>query len=94
MSRSYKKNPFYTDGGAGIPKFFKRLANKKVRKYHKKIANGNAFKKINCSYDIHDFICYWSWKDALHQYYKDNCYNRFSSEQELYNFWSKYHKRK
>ena len=49
MSRSVKKNPYSTDN----KKFYKKLSNKKVRKYKKyEIKNGKSYKKIYSSYYI------------------------------------------
>jgi len=56
MSRSKKKISIYTDGRAGTPKYFKRVANKVVRK-SKEVPNGKAYKKLYCSWNIHD----WKW---------------------------------
>jgi len=59
MSRSYKKTPIIKllpsskHGGA---KWFKRDANKKVRK--SECQDGGYYKKLYCSYNIHDFILY------------------------------------
>ena len=46
MSRSYKKNPIYTDGRTPTPKRNKRHANKRIR--HNKIIlpNGKAYKNF------------------------------------------------
>ena len=51
MSRSYKKTPYW-----GQPKdsTYKRLSNKKIRRFRDTLANGSAFKRIQCSYDICD----------------------------------------
>lgn len=51
MSRSYKKKPVFTDNAS---KKHKRLANKKVRKA-KNVTNGNQYKKVSESWDIHDW---------------------------------------
>lgn len=54
MSRSRKKTSSYTDGRAGTPKYFKRVANKVVRK-SKEVPDGRAYKKLYCSWNIHDW---------------------------------------
>lgn len=53
MSRSYKKNPGYTDHSKSTYKD-KRFANKKVRKT-KNISNGGAYRKVYESWNICDF---------------------------------------
>ena len=97
MSRSYKKHPVITDGSAGITKIFKRFANKKVRNYRKKIAKGKSFKRLFCSYDIHDYISRWSWAEAKKEYESDPygyLKNEYPTLKEFYKYWSKYYKRK
>lgn len=59
MSRSYRK-PYITDGYGGKRRqFYKRYANKKVRRTVV-IANGGAYKKVSCSWDICDYKIYYS----------------------------------
>jgi hypothetical protein len=53
MSRSVKK-PYYTDSNIGA----KRYANKVVRRYKGVLANGKAYKKVYCSYNITDWIMF------------------------------------
>ena len=71
MSRSYKHHPYYTDGRTPTPKRQKRFANKKVR--HTKLLplKGRGYKKVFCSYDIHDFCSYWSREEARLDYETD-----------------------
>ena len=52
MSRSYKKNVRFRDYLE--TKFYKRYANKVVRRYKGEIADGKAYRKVFCSYAIHD----------------------------------------
>lgn len=97
MSRSYKKHPYCTDEKAKSTSLSKRYANKVVRKYKHKIANGKAYKCLFCSYEIHDFIIRWSWKEAKKEYesYSNTWLtNHCKNLKELYKHWSKYHKRK
>ena len=54
MSRSYKHTPGFTDYSKYRRKAFKRLANKKVRRY-KDIMDGAFYKKIADSWNICDF---------------------------------------
>ena len=98
MSRSYKRSPVFTDGTRKTTKEMKRMANQKVRHYKKGLPQGKAYKKLFCSYDIHDYINYWSWSEAKSDYLSGNCssyiYNRFPNLKSYYNYWSKICKRK
>ena len=77
MSRSYKKSPVYTDRPHGA-KYWKRVSNKKVRRYKGKLANGKAYKKIYDSWEIHDYISYWTKQEAINDYYMhSSSYNPF-----------------
>ena len=90
MSRSYKKHPYFTDGRNGR-KIKKRYANKTVRNYNKKIAKGNAFKHLYCSWNIHDYISRWTWEEAKFEHEHNN---EYPTLKECYKYWSKYYKRK
>lgn len=59
MSRSYKKNPGYCDRNP----WMKRYANRRVRRKSVdfEIADGRAYKKLVCSYDI----CDWKFLDHM-----------------------------
>lgn len=71
MSRSYKKHPITKDGGRSS-KIGKKLANKKVRKNVDKLpSKGKAYKKIYNSWDINDYISYWTEKDAIEGWYEE-----------------------
>lgn len=69
MSRSYKKNPVYTDRTHGA-KYWKRCANKRVRRYKDELSNGMMYRKIYNSWEIHDYICRWTKKDAIRYWYQ------------------------
>jgi len=60
VSRSYKKNPWLKDRNP----WAKRMANKKVRRFKKDLANGNAYKKVSCSYNI----CDYKWRTTLFEH--------------------------
>lgn len=62
MSRSYKKHPHVRSGH--YPKM-KKVFNRKMRRCNKTedIPNGNAYKKMNCSWEITDYICRCSWEE-------------------------------
>jgi len=57
MSNSYK-HPIYKDGN---DKYFKKLSNKKIRRYLKNLTKGfkskTFFKKIECPWNICDWKC-------------------------------------
>jgi hypothetical protein len=94
MSRSYKKTPVHTDKWLGR-RFTKRQASKAVRRYKDTIANGKAYRKIYCSWNICDFWIYETLKEVLHQWEKsDRPYYRNKSRKEIINQWAKYHYRK
>lgn len=69
MSRSYKRIPICKDNNrAGAAKTAKHFANSKVRKYQDEdiaVHTRSFFKKISDSYDIHDYISYWTKEDAI-----------------------------
>ena len=73
MSRSYKKSPVYTDGSARGTKISKRFANKKVRNtnFDDLPKKGKGYKKCFESYDIHDFISYYTEKECIKDWEKE-----------------------
>lgn len=88
MSRSYKKNPGFTDGGSKHCKWAKRQANKKVRKQSlEKIQNGKWYKKLYCSWNIHD----WKWIYFSHYELYDRIfgYDEEKTNRFLYQVFSK-----
>ena len=105
MSRSYKRNPVSTDGSPRATKGMKRIANAKVRK-RKDAYNGGSYKKLFCSYEIHDYISRWSIYQARNDYYNDAFIGRNGSIHHLYQddyptfkdfydkYWSKWYRRK
>lgn len=109
MSRSYKKHSFSTDGSPHHTKEMKRYANSKVRNTKGKF-NGGSYKKIFCSYDIHDYIFRFSKKDAIKRWFDEengilNGIYKFhpkysfhakykNLENYLYHTWTKWYKRK
>lgn len=62
MSRSYKKVPIIKiapkDGTEE-----KKFANKKVRRCKETIPNGKAYRKLFQSWDIHDYVCRYTYED-------------------------------
>lgn len=58
MSRSRKKNPYYTDQQRNYdPVSDKRRANKAVRRYTH-IISGSMYRKVHNSWNISDFAFY------------------------------------
>lgn len=84
MSRSYKKNPYCTDGHRRSTKETKQIANRCVRRRNKRITlgyltresryrdiltlDGMSYKRFFCSYDIHDYISRWTKAEAIHEW--------------------------
>lgn len=68
MSRSYKKSPVWTDRKHGA-KWWKRQANRKVR-YNKDTVQGKNYRKMYCSWNIHDWISRESRADAIAWYHR------------------------
>lgn len=89
MSRSFKKNPCATGGRAG-KKIQKRWANKATRK-KEDIPNGNNYRKVFYSGNIHDHISRWTWSEAKEEYQHGliNTYlqKRYPTLKEFYRFW-------
>ena len=53
MARSRKKIPVWKDGCPSYVRWAKRQSSKSVRK-NWRIDNGGMYKKVYCSYNIHD----------------------------------------
>jgi len=103
MSRSYKKNPIVKDHNSG--RIGKKFANKKVRNVNTFIPNGNAYKKLFCSYNIHDYISRQPYSDCIKEFESElssfinggieyDPRNEKYSRWYDYNNWAKYYKRK
>lgn len=91
MSRSYKKTPISkmapVHGRIG-----KKFANRRVRRYDEELSNGGSYKRLYCSYDIHDWISYYTINDAI-----EFEMNRSRSEHTIQwaiNNWKKHYHRK
>lgn len=81
MSRSFKKTPVVKDGRSG--KAGKKFANRKVRRYKHDLPNGKAYQKVFNSYDIHDYVNYYSYQsfkkdEEAHQKEYDNGVSNYS----------------
>lgn len=66
MSRSYKKHPITKDGNRSSKKD-KQIANKRIRRNYKNDlpTKGKGFKKFYNSWEINDYVCYWSKEEAI-----------------------------
>ena len=100
MSRSYKKTPVATDNGTHT-KFAKRQSASRARNIpieseeSEVIASSrSAFKKIfRDTYDIHDFIDYWSKEDAIAYYYRNQDTGLVDEYKDLDDFLNRYWKK-
>ena len=96
MSRSYKKNPVFKDNNKGM----KKAANCKVHRTKFCIANGNAYRKVFCSYDISDYsiretfaeYCFYAEMRRIQKFLEKGIGN--DSKISHYRDWIKYHSRK
>ena len=91
MSRSRKHVPISKDNSRGS-KNAKKRANRKVR--HTKIEDlplkGSSYKKYYCQYNIHDWISFWSWEQALNWYRTTNneyMKKKYPTEKDFYIHW-------
>lgn len=115
MSRSYKKTPISKDNTRSV-KWWKRYAASKVRNIDIDSAKGDAlvsnarsiYKKINeDTYDVHDYICYWSEEDATAYYesvvrgnigrtssWRERFLKQYPTLENYLQYWAKLMKRK
>ena len=102
MSRSYKKNPVYSDRPNGA-KYWKRIGNKKTRKLKDNFPKGRKYRRVYNSWEIHDFINRWDKEDALTYYNHSGFFHNgewyktydYKDEKEFLNkYWKKYWRRK
>ena len=87
MSRSYKKNKILK--ACGDTKY-KKIFNRRIRRAHltDNIDDGGAYKKLNDSYDIHDYICKVDWEDFKTWKWAQES---FQSEGEAKAFWKSHY---
>lgn len=103
MSRSYKKHPIIKYAGC---KDYKKLYNRRLRRSNKigleDIPNGNAYKKMNESWNINDIVdgCTWPeykiMSDEWDRHYENTGWSIFNkrTEEEKYRDWYKCYKGK
>ena len=95
MSRSRRHTPISKDNQRGGAKKGKRFANKKVRhaKFEDLPRKGKQYKKLYCSYDIHDWISRWTWEEALQWYNlkKEDSWikKEYPTQKDFYHYWYK-----
>ena len=115
MSRSYKHTPISKDN-EGSTKWRKRYAASKVRNIDIDSVKGDAlvsnarsiYKKINeDTYNVHDYIAYWSREDAIAQYesivkgntnrshwWREKFLREYPTLEDYLRYWAKLMKRK
>lgn len=83
MSRSYKHHPYFKCAGDTS---YKKLFNRWLRRTKDidEIPDGNAYKKMYCSWEIADYIFDASWEE-FKQWYN----NKDKSEEELWAEWKR-----
>ena len=69
MSRSVKKHPVVKDHGSG--KWGKRQASKAVRRSKSFDDSGKEYKKLYNTWNIHDYVSYYSKEDAIKDWKKE-----------------------
>ena len=105
MSRSYKKNPYVTDGYGGDRKTSKRLANHRIRRIVRSMDEDMParlqHKKMTCSWDICDYRWRMTREDAIH-WYENEMENeaseyfkkRYPTLEAWLKYWDKCYRRK
>ena len=105
MSRSYKKNPYVTDGYGGDRKTSKRIANRKVRRIVRSMGEDMPtriqHKKMTCTWDICDYRWRMTREDAIHWYENemaneasDYFKKRYPTLEAWLKYWDKCYRRK
>lgn len=100
MSRSYKKNPWVTDGYGGDRKRSKQIANRKFRRTSCDEFSGgrSQHKKYTNSWDICDYKLRMTEAEAIEHWYEmcDELYFRktYPTLESFIEFWNKHYRRK
>lgn len=101
MSRSFKKNPWFSDHKRKTTKENKQIANRKLRRKVIKFdcAPSRAYhKRANESYDICDWKGRWTKEEAKQAYANGSLsnyiYNHYPTMQDWLNYWAKCCERK
>ena len=69
MSRSVRRTPIRKDHNSG--KWGKKQANKKVRREKDFFESGNNYKKIYNTWNIHDYVAYYTKEQAIKDWYEE-----------------------
>jgi NAD+--asparagine ADP-ribosyltransferase len=92
MSRSYRKTPCTKDNKKSR-KFWKRYSNHKIRHNELPSRKRGAFKRIETSYNIYDYITLFTKEEAIDFYnkYKNEKFFRkkYNSLEEFLSQWKK-----
>lgn len=96
MSRSYKKTP---RAGDTKDKFYKRYANKLIRKNKYELYQHKNFKRVFCSWNICDYQSIMSfeefYEDMIEQWFRWRYnYEPFPDKKEAYQRWRRWYKMK
>ena len=109
MSRSYKKNPYVTDGYGGDRKTSKRIANRRVRRIVRSMDEDMParlqHKKMTCSWDICDYKWRMTREEAIDWYNEQLEWQKTQGSLEFFlkryptleawlKYWDKYYRRK
>lgn len=88
MSRSYRHSAWMKC--AGDPSY-KKLFNRKLRRCndYKDIPNGNAYRKMNNSWDIADYRFDCSWEDFQRWYWTEEMSKEEAKAEWKRKYWSK-----
>jgi hypothetical protein len=91
MSRSYKKTPICKDGyGSKNLKWYKRSANKKVRR-HTEIHSGKSYRKVYETWTFRDYIFRKTLKEHIIELQReiDICLKLYGNINNLSNYYKK-----
>ena len=99
MSKSIRKTPILKDNGRSKKQnraIANRIVRRKLKNLDYEIADGTAYKKEFESYNIADYVRYWSEEDARREYATNQFIdrNRFPTLESFLIFWKKCMKRK
>ena len=96
MSRSRKKVPIYKD--QATRKYGKKQANKAVRRRKEESFKGKEYRKVYSSWDISDYISYYSKEQAIKDWYQEenlpkyrqSLHNRYKTIEKWLLHWKKW----
>jgi hypothetical protein len=89
MSRSYKKNNISKDNPHGR-KYMKRYSNHKIRKAELPSRQRAAYRRVLSSYDIYDYIVYWTKEEAIRDYNNNERLQKlYPTVEDFLSYWEK-----